>query len=150
MAGLSLALHFGNRTTSPSGERPLQVYCAAGLRKPVQEVLAAYTKEFGVSFETSFDGSGKLLGDLRAAGSGDIYIAADTTYMIDGQKYGLIREVAPIAYQHPCLAIRKRDAGDPSAVRIKSLEDLFAQEVQGISQKSKLLLRLQIFPLNQP
>src|SRR3989339_183647 len=47
-----------NNQSTLSGS--LFIYCAAGMRKPVQELTKAFEKESGVKIETSFDGSNKL------------------------------------------------------------------------------------------
>lgn len=112
-----------------SNSRPttLRIYCAAGLRTAVERVREAYEKTYNVKIETDYDGSGTLLSKIRAGGKGDLYIAADESYMDDGRKYGLIEEVAPLAYQHPVLALRKND---PKTDKIRQLSDVLSNNLR--------------------
>lgn len=111
-----------SRPTETGGS--LRFYCAAGISEPVQQIVNEYQERFGVQIETSYAGSGKLLTMLRGDQDGDLYLAADVSYMTDAKKFDLIEEVAPLAYQHPCVAKRKGDT------RINSIEDLARDDVK--------------------
>ncbi len=102
----------------------LLFHCAAGIRLPVSEIVAEYEKTYGVTIQTNFDGSGKLLGQLPAAG-GDLYLAADVTYHHEARNQGLVREIVPIAFQRPVIAVAK---GNPH--NISSLDDLKGNGIQ--------------------
>ena len=60
-----------------AGEPKLTVYCAAGLKRPVEAVAAQYREEFGVEVALQYGGTGTLLSQLRVANRGDVFIAAD-------------------------------------------------------------------------
>ncbi|MCP4189720.1 MAG: molybdate ABC transporter substrate-binding protein [Planctomycetaceae bacterium] len=119
IAGLIAAIKIGSDSRTEIGAEPLRFYCAAGIRKPVQEIIAEYEAEYGIPVESSYDGSGRLLSEIRAADDGDLYLAADVAYTDEARSFGIIDEVANIAEQRPCLAIRK-DSG---------LEDITLQDL---------------------
>jgi len=125
IAGLVFMLFPGSNSAleGQSGE-PLMFYCAAGIRKPVEDVMAEYKKEYGVTFQTKYAGSGALLSDIRI-GEGDLYLAADVYYLDQARKNKLVREIFSIARQSPALAVRK---GNPKNIR--GLEDLKRDDVE--------------------
>ena len=101
------------------------LHCAAGIRVPIEEIINQYEKKYDVRVETLYSGSGKLLSEIRLnGGAGDLYLAADVSYMEDAAKYDLIDEVAPIASQSPCIAIRE------GGVPVSSLADLANENVK--------------------
>src|SRR4051794_12379939 len=78
--------------------KPLVLYCAAGMRKPVQELLRDYEEGYGVKVELNFGGSGELLASMRGhGGQGDLYLAADASYIREAQKFKLVKEVLAVA-----------------------------------------------------
>jgi len=107
------------------GDDTLMLYCAAGIREPVEATIREYEEEYGVTFETSYKGSGTLLSDIRAAGKGDLYLAADIGYLERAEKLGLIAEIFPIADQYPVIVVAK---GNPK--NIDSLDDLAKEGVR--------------------
>ena len=67
---------------SIAGSR-LHFYCAAGMTRPVNDIIDQYRRDHGVQVHPTYDGSGKLLSTITAAGGqGDLYLAADTSYML--------------------------------------------------------------------
>ncbi len=103
----------------------LTVYCTAGLKQPVAEIAAAYEKEFGVVINLQYGGTGTLLTNLRVAGRGDIFIAADASAIESARLYDLVLEDLPVVRQHPVIAVK---AGNPK--KISSLDDLFRDDVR--------------------
>jgi len=145
IAGLVFML-FPARNSALEGQsgEPLMFYCAAGIRKPVEDVMKQYEKQYGIKFQTTFAGSGALLSQIRVGG-GDLYLAADVTYLHDARKRNLVREIVPIAQQSPVLAVRK---GNPK--NIHGLEDVLDENVElslaepkiaAISKVAKRLLK---------
>ncbi len=100
---------------SPQGQRAaLQVFCAAGLKKPVEAIASAFEKDTGTRVELQFGGTGTLLSQLRIAKVGDVFLAADAGSLADARKLEVIREVLPVAVQHPVIAVA---AGNPKGIR---------------------------------
>jgi molybdenum ABC transporter molybdate-binding protein len=116
------------RVTSPAAQstRPLRLYCAAGHRVPVERIIRAYRDEFGIAVEVQYGGSNTLLNQLQVNRSedADLYLAADDTYTQKAIDLGLAREVLPIAYSVPVIAVPK---GNPKG--IDSVEDLWSEGV---------------------
>ena len=70
---------FGDNGSSSSEQ--LVLFCAAGMSQPVEELVARYQQEYGVTIQVEFGGSGKLLSKIRVARDhGDLFLAADDFY----------------------------------------------------------------------
>jgi molybdate transport system substrate-binding protein len=117
--------YYQHQSTPRPGQPALLVYCAAGLKTPVEAVAEQYRYETGVDVRLQFGGSGTLLSTLRAARQGDLYIAADEGSVSDARKADVVQEVFPVAVQHPVVAVRK---GNPKHIR--SLDDLLRADVK--------------------
>lgn len=94
---------------------PVVLYCAAGMRLPVE----AAARSYGGSIRFQYGGSQTLLANAEVSGSGDLYLPADDSYVEVARKKDLIREVLPLARVRPVLAVRR---GNPSGIR--SVADL--------------------------
>jgi len=101
------------------GVADLFIYCAAGMRYPMDEIVKNYKQEYGVDLQVQYGGSNTLLSQLEVSKSGDLYLAADESYIHKAQQQGLAREVIPVATMRPVIAIR-RDAKQ----KIHSVDDL--------------------------
>ena len=89
-------------------------YCAAGMKPVVESVAQDYYKEYGVRIDIQYGGSGTLLSNLRVAQQGDLYLAADKSYIKEAQKFELINETQPLAFLKPIIAVPK---GNPKGVK---------------------------------
>ena len=124
LAVLCACLIYGNGGRR-IGAGQLRIYIAAGIREPMKKIMDEYESEYGITFETTYEGSGKLLSNIRSNdGEGDLYLAADISYMEKARGFGLIEEVAKIAYQRPCIAVPR------GSQKVKSLEDLLSDDVR--------------------
>jgi len=74
----------------------LTFYCAAGLQKPVSEIVKNYEKETHRKVKVIYNGSGALLSQLKIAG-GDLYLPANDSYLNDAKKDDLTAEIIPVA-----------------------------------------------------
>jgi molybdenum ABC transporter molybdate-binding protein len=115
----------GGAVSGPAQGETLVVYCAAGLKKPVEAIAAAYQQEQKVQVQLQYGGSGTLLSQIRVGRRGDLLIAADDGTVNDARSHDVIREVLPVAVQTPVIAVR---AGNPKGVR--SFADLRRDEVR--------------------
>ncbi len=122
---LVLMLNQGPQKTDVSKQR-LVMHCAAGLRVPVEEIVAEYEKEYGVVVELQFGGSNTLLNQLQVNhfSDADLYLAADDFYTDKAVELDLAAETIPIAHQRPVVAVRK----DTKKV-IESIDDLLQNDV---------------------
>lgn len=100
-------------------------YCAAGVQPPVAEAARLYEKEYGVAVRLQYGGSGTLLNNMQVARRGDLYLAADDTYLDVARQKGLLAESIPLAYMRPVIAVRR---GNPKNIR--TLSDLLAPGVR--------------------
>jgi len=127
-AGLLIALlPGGSRDSGDSTGRPLVMLVAAGIRNPVEEILQAYQKEYGVRVEVQYGGSNMLLNQLKVNKfeQPDLFLAADAFYTDQAVADGLAAEVIPLARQEPVIAFR----ADRQA-EIESWDDLLGDGVR--------------------
>ena len=88
--------------TNNSSVRPLMVYCAAGIRLPVEAAAKAYEAEYGRKIQIDYGSSGELEGRLeidRDAGKSrcDLYIPADESFADRARQKGLTKEKIVLA-----------------------------------------------------
>ncbi len=121
----SLQQRNSKSTSGDNAHASLTVYCAAGLKKPVEAVAKQYLLEQGVEVRLQFGGTGTLLSQIRVAKQGDLFIAADDKSLADAKKFDAIHEVLPLVQQHPVIAVA---AGNPK--KIHSLDDLLRDDVR--------------------
>ncbi len=91
----------------------------AELKPAVEPVAQEYERIFGVPIQVQYGGSGTLLSNLRVAGRGDLFIAADDSYMQLARSNGLVAEIIPLVHMVPVLAVRR---GNPK--NLHGLADL--------------------------
>ncbi len=110
----------GNDTAS------LAVYCAAGIRIPMDEIALQYEQEYGVRVELQYGGSNTLLNQIEVNkfDTADLYLAADDFYTDLARKKGLAAETLAIAHMRPVIVVRK-----DSEKKIESFKDLLADGV---------------------
>jgi molybdenum ABC transporter molybdate-binding protein len=105
--------------------RPLVVFCAAGLKPPVEAAARLYQQEYGVEVQLQYGGSNTLLATLQVSDRADLYIPADDSYAVTAREKGLIDEALPLARMRPVVAVRQ---GNPKQIR--SLDDLLSRELR--------------------
>jgi molybdenum ABC transporter molybdate-binding protein len=106
-------------------KRPLFVYCAAGIRPPVEAAAREYEELYGVRIQLTYGGSDTLLSNLEVSGRGDLYIPADEDYMDRAREKGLVDESIPLARMTGVLAVRP---GNPK--KLHKLKDLLDKDVK--------------------
>lgn len=128
VAGLAsfLWLDSGSAPYSANGSTTsLFFYCAAGVRVPINEIATAYEDEFGVTIDIQFGGSNTLLSQIEVARTGDLYLAADESYLTLAREKGLLAERLPVASMRPVIAVPK---GNPKNIR--NVEDLLQEGIR--------------------
>ncbi len=103
----------------------LLLYCAAGMRLPVERILAKYRSEYGVNVQVEYAGSNVLLGKLELSGKGDLFLSADKSYLELGRERELVDEVLPLARMNVVVGVPR---GNPR--NIQSLDDLLQTGVR--------------------
>jgi molybdate transport system substrate-binding protein len=139
----------------PTGENPsrnasLVVYCAAGMRMPVEEAARLFEKEYGVEVRLDYGSSGELEGKLeleRASNASrcDIYIPADFSFAERARSKGLTLERISLAQFRLILAGRT-----PVGQGFESVTDLLdngfsfgiCDEKAGAGKKTREVLSL--------
>lgn len=87
--------------------RPLLVYCAAGLKSPVEAAARDYEREFGTPVQLQYGGSGTLLNNLKVSARGDLFVAADSSFVEIGRSNRLLAETLPLARLVPVVVVPK-------------------------------------------
>ena len=101
--------------------RELLLYCGAGIRPAAEKLIAAFEEKTGIRVNATYAGSGRLLGQLTAARTGDLYMPGAAFYVDTAIEKGLAdRATKRVAmYFVPVVFVRK---GNPKGVH--SLRDL--------------------------
>jgi len=111
-----------------SAQRPtsrgkdLLVFCAAGMRYPMEKIAADYEEEFGVRVNLHYAGSNTLLSQIKTGQEGDLFLAADESYIELARDEDLVKEKLYVANIRPVIAVHK----DNKTVR--SIDDLAKPE----------------------
>ena len=135
LAGLSYVLVQMGRPPLREGAlgkdgQPIQsltFFCAAGIRKPVEAIARQYLEEFGIQVNLDYGGSNTLLSRIETARTGDLYLAADESYIETARQKGLVAESIPLARMKPVIAVAE---GNPKGIR--SIEDLLRDDVRTV------------------
>ena len=109
----------------PDATARLTVFCAAGLKKPVEEAALAFERETGVTVALQYGGTGTLLSQMAIARTGDLFIAADEGALGDARRRDLVREVFPLVRQTPVIAVK-----DGNPLGIRTIDDLARPDVR--------------------
>jgi molybdate transport system substrate-binding protein len=122
---VALVVLLRERPQNTAVEEPLLVYCAAGIKPPVEEAAREYAARYGVPVELQYGGSQTLLANAEISATGDLYIPGDDAYIEAARRKGLVAESIPLARMRLVLAVAR---GNPH--RIVSLSDLLARELR--------------------
>lgn len=123
-AMMLITLIFMSSCTDQTSDDSLVLYCAAGMKPAVEKVAKDYEQQYGVRIDIQYGGSGTLLSSLRIANVGDLYLAADESYIVEAKNLGLVAETQPLAQMSPVIAVKK---GNPK--NILGLKDLTRDDV---------------------
>ena len=102
------------------------MYCAAGIRVPVDLIAEEYARQsYGQPVQLQYNGSNTLLSQLEVSRVGDLYLAADDSYIKLAIEKGLVRESLPVARIRPVIVVPR---GNPKNIR--TANDLLRQDVR--------------------
>lgn len=144
LAAAVLLLRLGSDRVDVSRQKPLIVYCAAGIRPPVEAIARQYEKELGVPVQLQYGPSGTLESKIEVNPKGDLFIPAGVDpFIVRCQKKGLVAEAIPLARFRLVLAVHPDHADS-----IRSLDDLLregvgfalANEQAAVGRRTRLLL----------
>jgi molybdate transport system substrate-binding protein len=110
-------------------EDEIVVYCAAGIRLPVEDAANAYIKEYGLPIRLEYESSGGLEKRLQLEAKygkpkAHLYIPANDFFAQKTAAAGLTDEHLPLARFKLVLATRK-----DVDLNVSKLDDLLAQEI---------------------
>lgn len=127
VAGLIGWFWFTNNRPQTAAKTPqsLLVYCAAGLKAPIELAAAQYQKLTGTSIQLQYGGSQTLLANLEISHRGDLYLPADDSYLDTARKKNLLAETIPLARMQLVVGVRK---GNPK--HLTTLDDLLRPDVR--------------------
>jgi molybdenum ABC transporter molybdate-binding protein len=126
------------------GVGDLSIYCAAGMRYPMVQVVEQYEAEYDVTVRVQYGGSNTLFSSLQVSGSGDLFLAADASYVDMARAKGLAAERLPLATMCPVIVVSKKNE-----TGIQSVDDLLQPglrlalgnpDAAAIGKKTKQLL----------
>jgi molybdate transport system substrate-binding protein len=101
------------------------VHCAAGMRKPVSKMAQEFHENRGVKVELSYDGTNRLLGQIKLTHQGDIYIAGDADYIEMAAEQGLVKSKEILCYFLPVIMVQKNNP-----FKIEGLSDLLKDDIK--------------------
>ncbi|MDA0659635.1 MAG: molybdate ABC transporter substrate-binding protein [Planctomycetota bacterium] len=120
-----LLYRFMSPSTGGVSSRPILMYCAAGLRLPVEKIVSEYQRELGIQVEVYYGGTNTLLNQLEVAQTGDLFLSADESALEMAYDRALVAESIPVAVQHPVIVV---SPGNPRQIR--STADLLRSDVR--------------------
>lgn len=133
-----------NRSQPGAEANELKVLCAAGIRLAMEPIAEQYEEDYGVKIIFDFQGSGTLLSNMKVDKSGDLYLAADDSYIKRAQDAGLVQEEVPLGKMRPVILVQ----GD-NPHQIQGIEDLLQDDIRvalgntgqaAVGKKTKKLL----------
>jgi molybdate transport system substrate-binding protein len=111
--------------TEDSEARELLLYCGAGIRPPVDDLVEIFLQEHGVKVVPDYAGSEVLLSKIKVSRRGDLYMPGDKHYVDLAREQGLIVSQKSVCYFVPTILVQKNNPK-----HIMSLEDLLRPGVK--------------------
>src|SRR5689334_5886990 len=103
----------------------LTVYCAAGLREPMEAIRKAYEAERGAAVSIQYGGSNTLLANLELSEAAELFLPADDSYIAAAEQDHLLAETLPVARIRPVLVAKKGSLTD-----VRTLDELLAKNLR--------------------
>ena len=124
------------------------IYCAAGIKLPIQELVNQYEQESQQTVLIEYGSSGDLEARLQQEATfskkrADLYIPADDSFSKRTQKKGLSFYSLPLAQFKLCLASKANDSIDIPSLKVlidKKIPYLICNEKAGAGKKLKSAL----------
>lgn len=109
----------------PGGDAELVLYCGAGIRPAVAEVIDAFEAKHAARIVADYAGSEVLLSKIKLARSGDLYLPGDRHYVEQARQAGLIAASQPVFYWVPVILVAQ---GNPKGIH--ALADLLREDIR--------------------
>lgn len=124
-AVLTVALA-GCRQASDKGRTKVELvlYCGAGTRPAVAEVIDAFEAKHDIRIVADYAGSEVLLSKIKLIRSGDLYLPGDRHYVEQARQAGMIASSRAVFYWVPAILTAR---GNPRGIR--GLSDLIGESV---------------------
>lgn len=138
----------------------LHLYAGAGLRVPVDQIVARYEKESGNTVIVEYGGSGQILTRYQLTQQGDLFLPGSADYVEKLRQQGKVAAAFPLVHHTPVMAVRKDKAagidsyaaladsslkigmGDPQSIALgKSGEKLLEATGYGEALRQKVVVR---------
>ncbi len=134
--------------TGPSSQSDLVIYCAAGIRKPVEDAARRFEKEYHVEIRLDYGSSGELEGkiELELASNAprcDLYIPADVSFAERAQSKGLTQESLLLAKFELILATSSDELSSLESINQLNSGDIpygICDEKAGAGKKTREIL----------
>ncbi|MBN1847851.1 MAG: molybdate ABC transporter substrate-binding protein [Deltaproteobacteria bacterium] len=106
-------------TLGTAGAEDLFMYCGAGLRQPIDELLEAYKQQTGINVAVEFGGAGQMLTRYKATGKGDLFLPGSHFYVEQLKKNNQVIFSKQVVLHTPVFAVNKKMGN-----QIKTFDDL--------------------------
>ena len=116
---LFAGLAFFPAPAGAAGAEELHLYCGAGLRQPVQQLLKSFQKEIGLKVAVEYAGSGQLMARYLASHLGDVLLPGSHFYVEKLAKLGEVTWSRQVVLHVPVVGFPKKSAG-----KVMSFSDL--------------------------
>ena len=114
----------GDASESSENAGPLQLFVAAGMKKPMDAVIEKFQAEKGVKVAPNYASSGGLWAQIREEQPCDLYYSADWMYIEKAQQEDKLTEAKE--FLSDCLVLVVSDSGDG---KVNSMDDLTNPDV---------------------
>ncbi|NFE72470.1 molybdate ABC transporter substrate-binding protein [Clostridium botulinum] len=114
-------------TANNEKDKSLLIYCAAGLKKPMDEIGEKFEKQNGVKAEFTYANASDLIGQMEISHKGDICVLPSNKDYETANKKELTLDKKDLTYHTPVIAVPK---GNP--LYIKNLQDFSKSGVRVI------------------
>lgn len=119
LKALVLALGLLVPPASSALAEALHAYVGAGLRPPVDALIAAFQADTGIAVQAEYGGSGQLLARFEETKTGDLFIPGTTFYTDKLAERGAVADLKILVVHGPVLAVTPAKADE-----IRSVADL--------------------------
>lgn len=134
----------GSKEDGQSAPEGLLLYCGAGIRPPVDELVEVFERNYGIKVALDYAGTEVLMSKMKLGRQGDLYMPGDKHYVEQAAQAGMILSQRSVCYWVPTVLVQK---GNPK--KIRGLEDLLKPGIKlglgdskacAIGRTSKLIL----------